>query len=258
MAISREYYYNHQLRKYLVQFMAIFADMKVQVGWTDDKQPRLISVPIINASKDRVVASIKGENTQNKPIRLPIMSAQLVGLNQAPDARKGVAGTRRKAFAPTGGLFPDDIKVVEQRMPVPYTAQLELGIWASNQDQHYQLLEQITMLFDPDLQFQRSDEVFDWTRISRVEMEDIRFDENVPSGGDRRLIQTFIGFTMPVYIAVPADVHQRYVKDIFMRIGMVGTDAETSFDIVQELDEAGVEYEHIFSLGDIEIDPENG
>lgn len=253
MAAQREYYYNQQLRKYLVQFMAIFADLKVQVGWTDDKEPRLISVPIVNASKDRVVAAIKNENTQNKPIRLPTMSATISGLSLAPEARKGVATTRRKTMMPTGGLFPDDIKVVQQRMPVPYTLEVELGIWASNQDQHYQILEQIAMIFDPDLQIQRSDDVMDWTRLSRVQMNSIRLEENVPAGADRRVIQSSIEFEMPIHISVPADVHQRYIKDIFIRIGAVGLDTESNFDIIQELDDSGATYDHVFSLDDIDI-----
>jgi hypothetical protein len=234
--------------------MAIFAGMQVRVGWNEDTEPRLVPVPIANASKDRVVAAIKGENTRNKPLRLPMFSAQVMNLTQDPDRRKGVAGSRRQTRMPSGGLFPDDIDVVQQRMPVPYTMEVELGIWASNQDQHYQIIEQIAMIFDPDLVIQSTDDLFDWTRLTRVELQNMRFEENVPIGTDRRIIQTTLLFNIPIWISVPSDVHKRYIKDIYVRVGAVSQSAQTSFDMVAELDEQGVEYEQIFTLDDIDLE----
>jgi len=251
--ILDNYHYAEQLRAYIVQFAAIFAGMQVKVGKRDDVEPHLIKVPIKNASMDRVVGHIKSNNTQNKPIRLPIMSFQLVNIEQSPEKRKGVGVTTRQSYLPTGGLFPDDIQVVEMRQPVPYNAIFELAIWASNQDQHYQIMEQILTLFDPTLQIQKTDDVFDKTKLTTVEMLDIRFDENIPHGSDRRLIQTRIGFGIPIYLSVPAKVHQKYVKDIFIRIGAVGNDVQSSFDVIADLDAQDIEYDQVFSLDDIDI-----
>ncbi len=253
MSALKEFYYDEQLKKYLIQFMAIFADMTVRVGWTGDKEPRLIKVPVYAGSKDRVVAAIKSENTQNKPIRLPTMSAHITALDYAPERAKGKGGNRRQTHMPTGGLFPDDITAVEQRMPVPYNATMELSIWASNQDQHYQILEQILMIFNPHLQIQRSDDVFDWTKISMVEMTGISPEENFPAGADRRIIRTSLTFQVPIWIATPADVHKRVVHDIYMRIGAVSQAANSSEDIVAELDAQGIPYELNFSLDDINL-----
>ena len=155
---------------------------------------------------------------------------------------------------PTGQVFPDDIQVVEQRMPVPFMANFEIGIWASNQDQHYQILEQILMLFDPQLQIQINDELFDWRKITTVTLTDIRFDENLPAATDRRLIRTFLMFDVPVHLAVPTKVHQKFIKDIYVRIGAVSSDIGSNYDILSDLDAQGIEYEQIFSLDDITID----
>lgn len=256
MAAPRAFYYNKQLRRYLVQFMTIFHEMQVSVGKNDEADERLITVPIVNASKDRVVAAIKGGNTQNKPMRLPIFSCQITNLDLAPDRRKGVGNERRNTYLPTGGLFPDDIKVVSQRMPVPYNMGVDLNIWVSNQDQHYQIIEQITMLFDPDLVIQRSDDVFDWTRLTKVELTGIRFDENVPAGAERRLIQTTLSFEMPIYISVPAEVHDKYVKDIFIRLGAIDSTSNSSVEIIQDLDDQGIEYEQIMGLDNVDLNKE--
>lgn len=255
MSELQGYYYNKQLRQYLLQFMAIFAGMKVSVGKLGDTDPRLISVPIKNGSSDRVVADIKAENTQNKPIRLPLFSAHLTNLSLAPQLRKGVGQTRRKSHMPTGGEFPTDIKVVRQRMPVPYIATYDLGIWASNQDQHYQMLEQILMLFDPILHIQTSDEVFDWTRLTTVELVGMGLEENIPAGADRRLIQSTLSFDVPVYISAPAEVHDKFVKDIFIRIGAVNSASQSSADIIADLDAQGILYDQAFSLDDVDLNP---
>ncbi len=255
MAISvlENYHYSAQLRRYIVQFAAIFAGIQVEVGKRNDTEPHLIHVPIKNASMDRVVGHIKSENTQNKPIRLPIMSFQLVNVDQAPELRKGIGVKRRSTYMPNGGVFPDDITIVEQRQPVPYRAMFELAIWASNQDQHYQIMEQIFTLFDPILQIQISDDIFDWTKITSVELTDIRFDENMPQASDRRLIQTRLGFAVPIYLSIPADVHKKYIKDIYLRIGAVSADLGSSYDIIADLDSQGIEYEKVFSADDVDI-----
>ncbi len=254
MSALREFWYDEQLKRYLVQFMSIFADMQVRVGWNEDKAPRLAKVPIYSASKDRVVAAIKAENTQNKLIRFPAFTAAISNFDLMPERRKGPANERRNTIMKTGGLFPDDLTVVQQRMPVPYKLTMELGVWASNKDQQFQILEQIMMLFNPDIQIQRSDEVTDWTMLTSVELLNIRSEENLPAGADRRLLLTTLDFEMPVYISAPANVHDKYIKDIFIRVGVVSQSATTNLDMVGELDSQGIPYELTFSLDDIDLD----
>jgi len=103
---ERPYYYNAQLRRYLVQMMAVFGSFEVMLGWNEDKSPRLAPIPIANASKDRVVAWIKNNQTQNKMIRLPLFTITLTGIDDNAEARKGVAQQRRNTMMPAGGLFP--------------------------------------------------------------------------------------------------------------------------------------------------------
>ena len=41
MSSLREFWYDEQLKRYLVQFMAIFADMNVRVGRRENEDPYL-------------------------------------------------------------------------------------------------------------------------------------------------------------------------------------------------------------------------
>jgi hypothetical protein len=228
--------------------MAIFAGLKVKIGTLNDRGPALIPIHITYGAKDRVVAHIFGDNTQNKPIRLPAMSAYMNGLEMAPDKRKGVGVTRREVFMPSGGQFPDDIRTIEQLMPVPYNAIFDLSIYTSNRDEHLQILEQIMMFFNPILQIQKTDQTFDWTKITTVELMNINFEENYPAGTDRRIIQTTCQFMVPIYIGVPTKIRNNWIADINLRVGVVESIQGTSGDIIAELDELGYDYQEIFNL----------
>jgi hypothetical protein len=268
------YYYDAQVRSYVLQFMAIFAGLQVQVGklktggTVTEPAPvcedpnattqvpeildeRLISVPIRYGYSDRIVAAILADNVQTKPIRLPATSAVIKGIKIANDRMHGQKAERRNAYVPVGGLVPDDIKVVHQAMPVPYDLTMELSVYASNTEQQFQILEQIFMLFDPQLNIQKSDAPFDWTRLTQVTLDDIGMDQNYPIGTDRRIIQTSMSFIMPIWISAPADVKHDIVEKIFVRIGAVSQSAVTNYDIIAELDAQGIDYELWFNADDM-------
>lgn len=237
------YYYNAQITRYINQFMAIFQGLQVQVGKWNDRDEQLIPVDIHYAHPDRVVASLIANNTQNQPLRLPTMSAYVSGLTIAMNRARGVGVERRNTYTPVGGLIPDDMKVIHQRMPVPFDLSIDLNIYASNTNQHLQILEQILPLFDPSLNLQTSDAPFDWTRLTQVELKDISLDTNFPIGTDRRIIQSKITFDMPIEIDIPAEVRRDFVEKIFMRVGTVSTIAETNYEIIAELDSQGLPYD---------------
>ena len=226
------YYYDGQFKRYIVQFMEIFNGMKVRTGKRDDGEIREMSCPVTYGSRDRVTAALMAQNTQNNAIRLPAMSAFVRNINLAPEMRKGIGVERRQSFLPTGGMIPNDIRVVKQVMPVPYKMDMELAIYTSNTDQHLQVMEQILMFFDPILQIQTSDETFDWTKISTVELTGINFDENYPTSTDSRMIQTTLSFEIPIYVAGPTNLKKEFVQDVYARI-QVGSDLSEMVSTVE-------------------------
>ena len=255
MAIQRDgYYYNQQLKTYIRQFMAIFSGLQVQIGKWNDKDERLITVPIHYAHMDRVVASIFSDNTQNKPLRLPLMSAYLrtIELNKAYMAGNGME--RRNSYLPVGGEASEDTVVVYQRRPVPYKLGLDLTLYASNTDQHFQMLEQITPLFGPSLQIQTSDAPFDMKLLSMVELTGTQLETNYPIGSDRRVIVSTMSFEMPIWIDIPADIRRNFIEKIFVRVGAVSMTDTTNFEIIADLDAQGIPYELVLSDEDLKID----
>lgn len=213
------YFYNQQIRSYLLQFCAVFSGLTVKTGKGENGQIDIIQVPIVVGSKDRVTAAIMAGNTHNKLYTLPQMSAYITGFDLAPERRKGVGVIDSRSYLPQGAVFPDDLAVVKRLMPIPYNMQIELSIYASNTEQMFQMLEQLLVLFDPILQIQTSDAAFDWTKITNIELTGISNEENYPSGTDRRMIVWTLTFVLPIYLSMPLDVKNEVVQKVITRIG---------------------------------------
>ena len=52
----KHYYYDQQVKKYLLQFMAIFAGMQVSIGKNDrSDEGELISVPVMYGNREQKI-----------------------------------------------------------------------------------------------------------------------------------------------------------------------------------------------------------
>lgn len=230
------YYYDSQLKRYITQFMYVFNGLHVKIGKRDTNEEKLIQVPINYGSRDRIVQHIISGFTQNKPLRLPIMSVYMTGLDIDTSLMKGKMTERKQTFLPKGGSIPDDITTIEQYMPIPYKMNMELAIYCSNQEQQFQIFEQILMLFDPTLQIQTNDTVFDWTKITTIKLENIKIEENYPPSIERRILQSAMDFSLPVWISPPSSLKKEIVNKILFRISTLDSsnNTESFIDIFED------------------------
>jgi len=245
-----KYYYNGQIERYILQFMAVFSLMQVEINKKGSNEKVLIDVPIHYGSKDRVVAAIFSDNTQNKPIRLPMMSVKLASIGLAHDIRKGVGVESRDTYLPIGGAFPEDIQTVRQLMPVPYNAFFDLSLYTSNQHQQMQMLEYIMMLFDYQVQIQISDNVLDRSRITIINLESIGLEENYPLTSSQRSLITTCSFRVPIYISPPTDVRNDIVAKISAKVALVSKFNDVSLDF--SLDDETVNFVDIVSVDELD------
>lgn len=212
------FFYSQQIERYLIQFTNIFTGFQVNVGNGPDK--KLITVPAMYGSVDKVVASVYAGNTQNKPIRVPVISTFMTGIAMAPHLFKGTGQETRQSYLPSGGMLPDDVEVIHRYVPIPYTLQADAYILVSNQQMQMQMLEQTLMLFDPTLLIQTNDNTFDWTRLSYVELKSISLEEAFPEGGNERTLMVRLSFEFPIWITPPAKRKDDFVKKIMVRVGV--------------------------------------
>jgi hypothetical protein len=244
----KNYWYDGQLRSYILQFIAIFSGLQVKTGKGECGESQFISVPCVVGTKDRVVAAIFAGNTQNRVFSLPTMSVHLQSIEMAPDRRKVQAYVDQRVTMPVGGVFPNDLTVVKRAMPVPYNATMELTIYASNTQQMHQILEQILVLFNPDIQIQKSDAPFDWTKITKVELTTISNEENYPAGAERRINTWTLTFEMPIFLSIPMGIKDDLVRNIIIQIGT------GDFSNVVQVDDNGEIHTFSEDIASIEIE----
>lgn len=215
----RHYYYNQQLKKFILGFSNVFAGMQVYGGLDGTGAPIQMEVPVRYGSTDRVTAAMAAGNTQNKLHTIPMMSCYMTGLELSPDRLHGVNQTDRRTYLEQGGVFPTDVKSIKRVMAIPYNMQMELAIYASNTDQMFQMIEQILMLFDYDLQLQFNDASFDWTKISKLYLRGISNEENYPMGAERRAIIWTLQFELPIWMSPPMEIRNDLIQNITIRLG---------------------------------------
>jgi len=252
----RNYFYNKQLKKFIIGFSNVFSGMQVFGGFdnsvTHDPQnpPNkiMMNVPVRYGSTDRVTAAMAAGNTQNKLHTIPMMSCYMTNLELAPDRLHGVNQVDNRTYLEQGGIFPNDVKSITRVMPIPYNMEMELAIYASNTDQLFQIIEQILILFDYDLQLQFNDTAFDWSKITKIYLRGLQNEENYPMGTDRRMIVWTLQFEMPIWISPPIEVRNDLIHSIQVRIGDLDTLTLDEIDVNGELVPFGTTYAQ-FSIG---------
>jgi hypothetical protein len=201
--------------------MAIFTALKVSVGKNNlESSSNLIEVPIVYGSRDRVVSHIFSEQTQNKMLRLPLMSAQVIGIDLAKDRLAGQNTERKQIKLKRGGSIPDDLQQHTMLKPVPYEIQMEVAINTSNTDHHFQILEQILLLFNPSVQVQVSDAYGNQQSFIEVFLQNINLEENYPTGTDTRIVSSTIVFSYVMSLSSPVNLRNEIIKEIQIRIGI--------------------------------------
>lgn len=139
-----EHFYHHMVRKYVVSFAHLFSDINVLHDDDDEETtPKEINVPIIYATKSKMFYEIRKKTTErDKAIintYVPRMGFFISGMQY--DA------TRKLNNTITIKLDDGEELVYPG---VPYNFNIELAMLAKKQDDLFQMLEQIGIMFTPD------------------------------------------------------------------------------------------------------------
>jgi hypothetical protein len=185
-------------------------------GTQSDGKVRFSDVPVVFSGWSRIVQQMFGGIGDNIVPKLPMMSYSLKSINRkTPEIRdpkniqQYVVRTRKRDG--DGNLLvnePGKVIVVERYMPVPYTLEIELVIWASNYDQLMQLIEQIGSEFNPDLEFVISNSPVDWTSPTNILMTgSFRIDDSAFSEKPDAPLIARASFIATSRISIPVRVY---------------------------------------------------
>lgn len=205
-----QFFYDGQIRRYLTQIVRAFSNFSYQ-----DADGDLRVVPVMYGDISRQVANIIRDNSENKIPSAPRMGVYITGLQMdrsrlSDSSFVSKINLREREFNNiTGEYGTQQAKgyTVERLHPTPYTLSVNIDIWSTSTDQKLQILEQIFMLFNPDLEFQTTDNYIDWTSLSVLQIENINFSSRtIPSGTESEIDVATLGFTAPIYISPPVKV----------------------------------------------------
>lgn len=235
----QQYFYDDQIRRFVLQFIRILSNFQVEFGPKEDGTRTLQRVPVRFGSTNRQTASILKENSANGLSSTPLISAYITGLTydrprmQEPNFVSKMHIREREYDQDTGTYthLQGNAYTVERLMPVPYQLQMKADIWTSNTEQKLQLLEQLLILFNPSLEIQSTDNYIDWTSLSYIELTDVQYSSIVPPVGvDDSIDVASLGFSMPIWLSAPAKVKklgvvQRIVSGLYDYQGEVAEEA---------------------------------
>ena len=246
-----QYFYDGQIRRFLLQFARIFSNFDVEYGANEAGQgpgsggDTLVRVPVRYGDASRQAQTILQNNSANDMPSTPMMSFYITDLKydrpriQEPyyvsniQVRQRTYDTSTDTYETTQG----NAFTIERAMPVPYELTINLDIWTSNTNQKMQLLEQILTLFNPSLEIQSTDNYIDWTSLTALYLKDSRWSSRtVPVNTDLSIDIATLTFTLPMWITPPAKVKklgvvERIIASIYDAQGDL-TNALTNSDLL--------------------------
>jgi hypothetical protein len=231
-----QFFYDQQIRRFLLQFIRLTSNFQVQFGTTDTNTGELAlqTVPVFYGDQSKQAAHILKGMSENAMATVPAMAVYITGFQYDRDRVQepfhiSKVHLRQRMIDPSTGMPTSeegDAFTVERMMPVPYKLTLKLDIWTSNTEQKLQLIEQICTLFNPSLEIQSTDNYIDWTSLSAVLLTDVNWDSrSVPIGGEDPISIASMTFELPIWISAPAKlkklgVVQNIVSNAFTAEGL--------------------------------------
>jgi len=213
--MAQQFFYDNQIRRFLLQFTRIFSNFQVEYGTDDSGNTILQSIPIKYGDPSRQAITAAQNNSASVLPSSPSMSFYISALeyersrmqepyhvNKMHVRQREYDETTQEYEVTQGNAF-----TVERLMPVPYNMSVNLDIWTSNTNQKLQVFEQIATLFNPAMEIQSTDNFIDWTSLTTVELTRTNWtNRTIPMGTDSSIDIMSMTFLIPIWLSPPAKV----------------------------------------------------
>ena len=229
------YFYDEQIRRYILQFIRLFSEFSVKMGKDDAGNDLFQKIPVRYGDATRMASHVMKQNSENMMNVVPMLSVYITDLSFTPDRRQYPQHVEKvevyeKAFDDTTSTYKEEIGdtyTIERYMPVPYNLTFSVDVWSSNTDQKLQIIEQLLVLFNPSINIMTSDNEFDWSALTYTEMINVNWSiRQVPVGVDDIIDVATIQFLTPIWLNPPAKVHRQTIIHTIISKLQEMTDAE--------------------------------
>lgn len=224
-----QYFYDSQIKRFLIQFARIFSNWEVTAGSDPNGNPIVKRVPIMYGDASRQASTIIANNSASNLPSAPLMTYYITGVEYDQSRTQDPyfvdkINVRQRAYNNETSEFETvqgNAYTVQRIMPVPYTLRVQVDFWTTNYNQKLELLEQLGTLFNPSMELQSTDNYIDWTSLSVVYQDGLTFtSRSIPVGTSNPIDVMSWKFYMPIWISSPAKVTklgiiQRIIASIF-------------------------------------------
>lgn len=139
-------FYWGTIRKSIIAFGNLFNNIHINRRNSGGEVTQTLKVPLSYASRQKFIAKIEAQPqsfTQSFETYLPRMSFEVTGITYDPNRRVSLVQQNRSVNSTATTLNA-------QYAPTPYNIETNLYIYAKNQDDGLQIVEQILPYFNPD------------------------------------------------------------------------------------------------------------
>ena len=205
-----QFFYDNQIRRFLIQFAKIFSSWQVTKGKDPAGNEILVRVPIMYGDSSRQASTIIANNSASNLPSAPLITYYISALEydqrrtQDPtfidkmQVRQRSYNTETQQYEQVQG----QAFTVERLMPVPYTLRINVDFWTTNYQQKLELIEQLGTLFNPSLEIQSTDNFIDWTSLSVVYQDGLTFSmRSIPQGTGNPIDVLSWKFYMPIWLS---------------------------------------------------------
>ncbi len=224
-----QYFYDNQIRRFLIQFAKIFSNWYVTKGKDPNGNPIYVRVPIMYGDSSRQASVILANNSASNLPSAPLITYYISGLDydqkrtQEPtfvdkiNVRQRAYNADTQTYEQTQG----QAFTIERLMPVPYTLRITVDFWTTNYQQKLELIEQLGTLFNPAMEIQSTDNFVDWTSLTAVFQDGLTFtSRSIPQGTGNPIDVMSWKFYMPIWITTSSKlkkmgVIQKIIASIF-------------------------------------------
>lgn len=201
--LNNNRFYWSTVRRSIIAFGNMFNSIDIDRRDANGNVIQVMRVPLSYAPKQKFLARIAALPTveeRNVQINLPRMSFEMIGL-QYDFNRKVSPIQQNRAVNSTGNT------VDSQYVPTPYNMGVNLYLYAKNQDDGLQVIEQILPYFNPDYNLSfKSVPALNLKNDLMIVLNDISYDDQYEGDfSSRRSIVWTLNFTMKLNFYGPVN-----------------------------------------------------
>ena len=207
-----QYFYHSHIRKTVSVFGTLFNNINVQRKDANGTSVNNVKVPLSYGPKQKFLARLFEEPDLNAPevaIRLPRMSFELTGMQYDTSVKLNKMNLLAK---------PNIHGQNSIRNPVPYIMSFQLSVYAKNQDDVLQVVEQIIPYFNPE--YVVTIKEIPSLNISRdipIVLQSVNATDDYEGDfSTRRVLIYTLDFTMKTFFYGPIAQNQGVIKDVIV------------------------------------------